>query len=114
MRKFHHFGLPTDQKQPDETYVDATKVWVTDPMKHPQKIEFLRFEPDTPLSGPVRDMPHLAFACDCMDDEIAGCEVLLGPFEAMPGLRVVFVDKDGAVMEFMEFAPGMDWGTSDH
>ena len=38
MRKFHHFGLPTDQKQPDETYVAATKVFVTDPMKHPQKI----------------------------------------------------------------------------
>jgi hypothetical protein len=113
MRKFHHFGLPTDEKQPDETYVAATKVSVTDPMKHPQKIEFLRYESDTPVTNAVRTMPHVAFACDCMDDEIAGCEILLGPFEAMPGLRVVFVEKDGAVMEFMEFAPGMDWGTGD-
>ncbi|MEI6500170.1 MAG: hypothetical protein WCP21_03985 [Armatimonadota bacterium] len=114
MRKFHHFGLPTDQVQPDETYVPATKVFVTDPMKHPQKIEFLRFEADAELTGPVRDMPHLAYACDCLDEEIVGATVLLGPFEAMPGLRVVFVEKEGAVIEFMEFAPGMDWGTSDH
>lgn len=113
MRQFHHFGLPTDQPQPDETYVPATKVYVTDPMKHPQRIEFLRFEPDTPVTGPVRDMPHLAFACDDMGPEIEGAEVLLGPFEAMPGLRVVFVLKDGAVFEFMEFAPGMDWGGPD-
>ena len=110
MRKFHHFGLPTDEKQEGETYVAATKVWVTDPMLHPQKIEFLRFEPDAPLTGPVRDMPHIAYACDDMAHEIEGAEVLLGPFEAMPGLRVVFVEKEGAVIEFMEFAPGMDWG----
>jgi len=114
MRQFHHFGLPTDQIQPDETYVPATKVFVTDPMKHPQKIEFLRFEADAELTGPVRDMPHIAYACDCLDEEIVGATVLLGPFEAMPGLRVVFVEKEGAVIEFMEFAPGMDWGTSDH
>jgi hypothetical protein len=113
MRKFHHFGLPTDEKQEGETYVAATKVWVTDPMKHAQKIEFLRFAADTPLTGPVRDMPHVAYACDDMDREIEGAEVLLGPFEAMPGLRVVFVEKEGAVIEFMEFAPGMDWGTAD-
>jgi len=111
MRKFHHFGLPTDAKQEGETYVDATKVHVTDPMQHPQKIEFLRFEADTPLTGPVRDMPHIAFATDNMAREIEGLEILLGPFEAMPGLQVVFVEKDGAVFEFMEFAPGMDWGT---
>lgn len=111
MRQFHHFGLPTDQPQEGETYVQATKVFVTDPMKHPQKIEFLRFEADAPLTGPVREMPHIAYACDSLDEEIAGAQVLLGPFEAMPGLRVVFVNKEGAVVEFMEFAPGMDWGT---
>ncbi len=114
MRQLHHFGLPTDQVQPGETYVPATKVYVTDPMVHPQKIEFLRYEPDSPVTGPVREMPHLAFACDNMEAEIEGAEVLLGPFEAMPGLRVIFVQKDGAVFEFMEFAEGVDWGTSEH
>jgi len=30
MREFHHVGLPTDEKQPGEVYVEETKVWVTD------------------------------------------------------------------------------------
>ncbi len=111
MRKFHHYGLPTDQPQPGETYVPATKVHVTDPMQHPQKIEFLRYDADAELSGPVREMPHIAYSVDSLDEEMKGTTVLLGPFEAMPGLRVVFVEKEGAVVEFMEFSEGMDWGT---
>ena len=27
MRKFHHIGLPTTEKQPGEWYVPETKVW---------------------------------------------------------------------------------------
>jgi len=104
MRKFHHMGLPTDDPQPDEVYVPETKVYVTDPLKHPYKVEFLRYEADTPVTGPVRDLPHIAFATDDLQREIQGEEVILGPFEAMPGLTVVFIKKDDAVFEFMQFA----------
>ena len=104
MRHFHHLGLPTDEKQPGETYVPATKVWVTDPLKHKYRVEFLRFEPDSPVQGVVRNLPHVAFRVDNLDEAIAGEKVVLGPFEALPGLTVVFVERDGAVFEFMEFA----------
>ena len=113
MKQFHHLGLPTDDKQPGETYVPATKVWVTDPLKHKYKVEFLRFEPDSPVKGVVRDLPHFAFRVDNIKDATAGEKVVLGPFEALPGLTVVFVEKDGAVFEFMEFATQTDtasWG----
>jgi hypothetical protein len=111
MRSFHHAGVITDEKQPGESYVAATKVWVTDPLQHPYRIEYLRFEPDSPVSGPVRDLPHFAYRVADLDAEIAGKDVLLGPFEAMPGLRVVFVQVDGGVLEFMEFAEEAgDWG----
>ena len=103
MREFHHLGLPTDEKQDSEVFVEDTKVWVTDPDQHPQKIEFLRFEPDATLEGPVRHMPHFAYKVDDLDGEIAGEKVLLGPFDPMENLRVVFIEKDGAVIEFMEF-----------
>ena len=105
MKQFHHLGLPTDEPQVGETYVPATKVWVTDPLKHKYRIEFLRFEPDSPVHGAVRNQPHFAFCVDSLKDAIAGEKVVLGPFEALPGLTVVFVEKDGAVFEFMEFAP---------
>jgi hypothetical protein len=104
MRQFHHIGLPTDEKQPKEVYVADTKVWVTNPDDHPYRVEFLRFEPDSPVTGPVRDLPHIAFKVDDLRREIEGEQVLLGPFTAMERLEVVFIFKDGAVVEFMEWA----------
>jgi hypothetical protein len=45
----------------------------------------------------------MAYSVDDLDAELAGKEVLLGPFRAMEGLVVAFVLQDGAVFEFMEF-----------
>lgn len=111
MRVFDHVGVPTDEKRPGEMYVEATKVWVTDPSKDPRRIEYLRFEPDSPVTGPVRDLPHVAFQTEDLDREIEGAEILLGPFQPTPTLRVAFVRKDGAVFEFMEnkAGTGADW-----
>ena len=109
MRLFDHVGIPTGEKQPDEMYVEATKVWVTNPLRSPHKIEYLRFEPDSPVTGPVRDLPHMAFQVDSLDKEIQGTEILLGPFSPTDTLRVAFVLKDGAVFEFMENSVSGHW-----
>ena len=109
MRLFDHVGIPTGEKQPDEMYVEATKVWVTNPLRSPHKIEYLRFEPDSPVTGPVRDLPHMAFQVDDLEKEIRGAEILLGPFSPTDTLRVVFVLRDGAVFEFMENAGSGHW-----
>jgi hypothetical protein len=102
-------GLPTDEKQPNEMYVAETKVWVTDPAAHPYKVEYLRFEPDSPVTGPVRDLPHIAFQVDNLEQHMAGEEILLGPFQATDTLRVVFILKDGAVFELMEGSKERHW-----
>jgi hypothetical protein len=102
-KSFHHIGLPTAQPQPGETYVEDTKVWVTDPADHPYRVEFLRFEPDSPVTGPIRDMPHVAYRIDDMDNALKGEDIVLAPFSPMPGLRVAFFMKDGAVIEYMDF-----------
>lgn len=107
MRIFDHVGIPTEEKQPEEMYVAETKVFVTDPARHPHRIEYLRYEPDSPVSGPVRQLPHVAFQVDNLEEAVQGAEILLGPFQPTETLRVVFVLKDGAVFEFMEkSAPG--------
>ena len=99
---FHHVGLPTDEVQQNETYVPETKVYVTDPADHPYRVEFLRYESDSPVAGPLRDLPHIAFETDDMAGDIRGDTVILGPFDPMDGLTVVFVQRDGAVFEFMQ------------
>jgi hypothetical protein len=103
MRQFHHIGIITEQPQQAEIYVPAAKVHVTNPNHHPQRIEYVRFEPDSPVTGPLRTQPHIAFKVEHLRDELAGENVLLGPFEAMGGLEVAFVLKDGAIFEFMQF-----------
>ena len=109
MRVFDHVGVPTEDRQPGEMYVEATKVWVTDPAGHPNRIEYLRFEPDSPVHGPVRDLPHVAFRVDSLTAELEGGDILLGPFQATDTLRVVFVLRDGAVFEFMESSVAGHW-----
>jgi hypothetical protein len=107
MKVFDHVGVPTTERQPAEMYVSATKVWVTDPAQHPNRIEYLRFEPDSPVHGPVRDLPHVAFRVDKIEHELDGADVLLGPFQANDTLRVVFLLRDGTV--FMENSEPGHW-----
>lgn len=103
-RRFDHVGLITDVPQAGESWVEATRVWVTSPRAHPANIEYLRFEPDTPVAGPVRDEPHLAYRVDDVDAAIGDCEVLLGPFDVADGfLRVAFIRYHDAVVELMQY-----------
>lgn len=90
-------------------WVEASRVWVTDPADHPHRIEYLRYEPDSPVKGPVRDLPHMAFQVDNLEAAMEGAQVLLGPFAPTDTLRVVFVLRDGAVFEYMENAAGGNW-----
>jgi hypothetical protein len=105
--EFDHVGIPCEEKQADETFVEATRVWVTNPRQHPQSLEFLRYEPDSSVSGPLRTRPHIAYRVPKGTLEAlleAADEVLLEPWEAQKDVvRVAFVLKDGACIEYMEY-----------
>lgn len=102
-RAFHHIGLPTEDPQADETYVEETRVWVTDPADHPCRVEYLRYEEDSPVTGPLRRKPHVAYRVDDLAAALEGRELLLEPFTPMPGLSVAFFEEDGVVIEYMQF-----------
>ena len=102
-RAFHHIGLPTEDPQADETYVEETKVWVTDPADHPYRVEFLRYEEDSPVTGPLREKAHVAYRVEELKTALEGKELLLEPFVPMPGLSVAFFEEDGVVIEYMQF-----------
>jgi hypothetical protein len=103
--RFDHIGVITEEPQPGEVFVDATRVWVTSPRAHPFHVEYLRYEPDTTVEGPVRNTPHVAYRVDDVHAAIAGHELLLGPFEVGGGFaQVAFVLIDNAVVEFMQYA----------
>ena len=77
--RFDHIGVITEERHDGEVFVDATRCWVTNPRDHPFNVEYLRFEPDTPVTGPVRDEPHVAYRVDDVHDAIAGHELAARP-----------------------------------
>ena len=102
--EFSHVGIVTDEPKEGEIFVEATRVWITDFTKHPFHVEWLRFEPDTPLSGPVRMGPHVAYRVDSIEEASRGMKVLLEPFHPLENLTVGFFEStDGAVIELMEY-----------
>ena len=103
--RFDHVGLITDEQKEGESWVEATRVCVTSPRAHPHNVEWLRFEPDSPVTGPLRTQPHVAYRVEDVHRAIEGHTVLAAPFDVGAGfVTVAFVDVDGAVVEFMQYA----------
>jgi hypothetical protein len=106
MMKFSHIGLTTDTPQPGEMWVEKTRVWVTDHKRHPYAVEWLRYAPDSPVTGPVRDKPHVAFDVDDLEAASRGLKLLLEPWFISDTLRVGFYEyADGTVVELAEDKP---------
>jgi hypothetical protein len=104
MMQFDHVGIPTSQEKRGATFVAATRVWVTDAHQHPFHVEWLRFEPDSPVSGPLRDQPHVGFRVDDMGqirELSAGMKVLLEPFDAGFAVAGFYQTADGANIELV-------------
>ena len=78
---------------------------MTSPRGHPFNVEWLRFEPDSPVTGPLRTEPHVAYRVDDVEQSVQGHTVLAEPFDVGDGfVRVAFVNVGGAVVEFMQYA----------
>jgi hypothetical protein len=101
--QFDHVGIVTTEEKPGQIFIEPTRVWITDFQKHPYRVEWLRYEPDTPVTGPVREMPHVAYRVESIAEASRGMKTLLEPFDA--GIAVVgfYQTDDGAVVEFMEY-----------
>ncbi len=111
--RFDHVGVVTNARRPGESWVEATRVWVTSPRAHEYNVEFLRFEPDSPVSGPLRTEPHVAYRVDDVESALEGKEVLAEPFHPAPDpafLTVAFALIDGAVVEFMQYGDADEEG----
>jgi hypothetical protein len=59
--QFDHVGIPTTESKPGMTFVPATRVWITEAHQHPFRVEWLRYEPDSPVTGPLHDQPHVGY-----------------------------------------------------
>lgn len=100
-RQYHHLGIPTAVKRPDEFYMEDVKLHVTDPSQSEQHIEWLRFEEGSRLNSLIQTEAHLAYLVDDVDEAIKGHELVQEPWDANPTTRVGFVLEDGQLVEFL-------------
>lgn len=103
VRSFHHVGLVAQTSMPGEVWFESLKVWGTNPDNDPNRVEWVRFAPDSPLaSTPVARMPHVSWAVDDLDRELQGKRVVVGPLQAAPTIRIAYFYDDGALVEYLE------------
>jgi hypothetical protein len=100
--EYKHFGVPTTQERNWAGYIAELGVHVTDPSADPYGIEWLKFDAGSPMHKKIQTVPHAAFQVDDIDAAVAGKTILLAPMSPMPGLRIAFIDSDGAVIELSQ------------
>jgi len=101
--RYHHLGIPTDKPRPGERYLEQYKMYVSGFEASPYGIEWMRFEPGSPISELIRTIPHVAFEVDHLDAEIKGKELLGEVSEPSEGVRVAMIIDNGAPVELLEF-----------
>ena len=107
--EFDHVGIVTSEKKPGEAFVEATRVWITNSAGHPFRVEWLRFEPDSPVTGPLREGPHIGYrveSVEAIEEAGKGLKVLLEPFDAGFAVAGFYQTPDGALIEFVTYKEG--------
>ncbi len=102
MLKYHHIGIPTDIPRDNETYLEKYKMYVSGYEKNPYGVEWMRFEPDSPLPELVKTVPHVAFEVDDLEAAIQDKDVLIPPNSPSQGIAVAFIVDNGAPIEFIQ------------
>jgi len=103
--RFHHLGVPTSQERPDERHLDQFGFSVSGFQTSTVGVEWMRFDPDSPIDPLIQQVPHLAFVVDDLHQELAtrNLTVLTPPNQPSDGVRVAMVVIDGAPVELLEF-----------
>lgn len=102
--RYHHIGIPTTVKRPEEIYYPHLKVSVAGFSSSPFGIEWMRFDEDCPVSEVIKTIPHIAFEVDDLDKAIEGMKIIYEPGVPSDGVRAAMILHNGAPVELIEFS----------
>lgn len=100
--KYHHLGIPTQKKFKAERYLEHLKMTVSGFGRNEYGIEWMRFDDDADFPEIVKKLPHVAFEVENLEEAIEGKEVIIEPNSPSPGVRVAFIEDNGAPVELLE------------
>jgi hypothetical protein len=103
--RYHHTGIPTDALFKDEHHLPQFGIHVSGFATSPFGIEWMRFDPKSPVHDLLKRMPHVAFEVDDLDAELLRRDftILTPPNSPGEGTRVAIILHNGAPIELIEF-----------
>jgi len=101
--RFHHVGIPTQDPKGGERYLSQFGMHVSGFPTSPYGVEWMRFDPDSPLAEVIKTAPHVAFEVDDIDRALEGKEVLTPPNSPSDGVRAAMIIDDGCPIELIWF-----------
>ena len=101
--RYHHMGIPTDTPREGEVYLERYRMYVSGFDTSPYGVEWMRFEPGSPIHEIIRTVPHIAFEVDDLDRALDGKELIDKPSSPMDGVRVAMILHNGMPVELLEF-----------
>ncbi len=101
--RFHHVGIPTVTPRAGERYIPEYKFFVQGFETSPYGIEWMRFEPGSPVSELIRTVPHVAFEVDDLEAALAELGIHTPITCPSKGVRVAMFEDNGAPIELIEF-----------
>ena len=101
--RYHHIGIPHPEPRAGELHVAHLGVHVSGFETSPYGIEWMRFEPNSPIHELIRTVPHVAFEVDDLDAALEGQTVIYPPGSPSDGVRSAMIVHNGAPVELISF-----------
>jgi hypothetical protein len=103
--KYHHLGIPTNEKLSDANYLPKVKLSVKGFKTSPFGVEWMEFDEDCTIHKLIKTVPHLALIVEDLDFELKtkGFNILSEPSSPMESIRVAMIEYDRAPIELTEF-----------
>lgn len=99
---FDHIGIPTNNPQEGEFYLEDSKCYCTDPTKTKFQVEYMRPEEGCPFPEILLQKPHISYLVEDLEEAIKGEKVVVEPFQPVPHRRLAFIDVEGCLIELAE------------
>jgi hypothetical protein len=101
--KYHHTGIPTQLPKEGELYLEDYDIYCTDHESNPYGIQCMRYGVNCKLPDLVKEVTHVAFEVDNLEEAIKGKEVIIKPNSPSNSVVVAFIIENGAPVELLEF-----------
>jgi len=101
--RYHHCGLPMASIPKNAEYLERYQTYATDHESNPFGIQWMHYLEGCDLPELVKTVAHVAFEVDDLEEALRGEKLLIAPNSPSPGVRVAFIEVDGAPVELLAF-----------